>query len=54
MTLARFDGDNGEYSMLLGKAKGVDGPKGMGTYLWVEVENILRQNWLRDHTSITV
>ncbi len=40
VTLARFDGDNGEYSMLLGKAKGVDGPK--GTYLWVEVENIKR------------
>ena len=42
VTLARFDGDNGEYSMLLGKAKGVDGPKGMGTYLWIEVENIKR------------
>lgn len=42
ITLARFDGDNGEYSMLLGNAKGVDGPKGMGTYLWVEVENIKR------------
>ena len=28
--------------MLLGKAKGVDGPKGMGTYLWDEVENIKR------------
>ena len=40
MTLCRFDGDNGEYSLLLGRAKGVDGPKGMGTYLWVEVENI--------------
>nr|WP_314463330.1 L-fucose/L-arabinose isomerase family protein [uncultured Clostridium sp.] len=42
VTLARFDGDNGEYSMLLGRAKGIDGPKGMGTYLWVEVENIKR------------
>ena len=42
LTLARFDGDNGEYSLLLGNAKGVDGPKGMGTYLWVEVENIKR------------
>lgn len=40
VTLARFDGDNGEYSLLLGNAKGVDGPKGMGTYLWIEVENI--------------
>ena len=42
VTLCRFDGDNGEYSLLLGTAKGVDGPKGMGTYLWVEVENIKR------------
>ena len=43
VTLARFDGDNGEYSLLLGNAKGIDGPKGMGTYLWVEVENIKRR-----------
>ena len=42
VTLCRFDGDNGEYSLLLGNAKGVEGPKGMGTYLWVEVENIKR------------
>lgn len=42
ITLCRFDGDNGEYSLLLGNAKGVDGPRGMGTYLWVEVDNIKR------------
>ncbi len=42
VSLVRFDGDNGEYSMLLGNAKGVEGPKGMGTYLWVEVDNIKR------------
>ncbi len=42
LTLCRFDGDGGEYSLLLGSAKGIDGPKGMGTYLWVEVENIKR------------
>lgn len=42
VTLCRFDGDNGEYSLLLGNAKGVEGPKGMGTYLWVEVDNIKR------------
>lgn len=42
LTLARFDGDNGKYSLLLGNAKGVDGPKSKGTYLWVEVENIKR------------
>lgn len=42
VTLCRFDGDNGEYSLLLGRAKGVEGPKCMGTYLWIEVENIKR------------
>ncbi len=39
LTLARFDGDDGEYSLLLGNAKGIDGPYTKGTYLWVEVEN---------------
>ncbi len=39
MTLARFDGDNGEYSLLLGNAKGIDGPYTKGTYVWVEVRN---------------
>lgn len=39
ITLARFDGDHGEYSLLLGNAKGIDGPYTKGTYLWVEVEN---------------
>ncbi len=42
VTLARFDGDNGEYSLLLGRAEGVDGPYTKGTYLWVEVDNINR------------
>lgn len=42
MTLARFDGDNGEYSLLLGHAKGIDGPYTKGTYVWVEVENLKR------------
>ncbi len=42
MTLCRFDGDNGEYSLLLGNAAGVDGPYTKGTYVWVEVENIKR------------
>lgn len=37
MTLCRFDGDNGEYSLLLGHARGIDGPYTKGTYVWVEV-----------------
>lgn len=39
MTLCRFDGDNGEYSLLLGNARGVEGPYTKGTYVWIEVEN---------------
>ncbi len=42
MTLARFDGDNGEYSLLLGHAKGIEGPFTKGTYVWVEVANLKR------------
>ncbi|HIT91039.1 MAG TPA: L-fucose/L-arabinose isomerase family protein [Candidatus Merdenecus merdavium] len=42
MTLCRFDGDNGEYSLLLGHAKGIDGPYTKGTYVWIEVENLKR------------
>ncbi|MDF2886358.1 MAG: fucose isomerase [Lacrimispora sp.] len=40
MTLCRFDGDNGEYSLLLGKAMGIDGPYTKGTYVWAEVANL--------------
>lgn len=42
ISLVRFDGDHGEYSLLLGNATGVSGPKSMGTYLWIEVKNIKR------------
>jgi len=42
VTLARFDGDNGEYSILLGTAKAIDGPFTKGTYMWVEVDNLDR------------
>jgi L-fucose isomerase-like protein len=39
MTLARFDGDHGEYSIFLGKAKGIEGPFSRGSYVWVEVND---------------
>ncbi|MDR2740503.1 MAG: L-fucose/L-arabinose isomerase family protein [Treponema sp.] len=39
LTLLRFDGDNSEYSLLLGNARGIDGPYTLGTYLWIEVKN---------------
>ena len=42
MTLVRFDGDEGEYSILLGRARGIDGPWTRGTYVWVEVDDLPR------------
>ncbi|MGE5557613.1 MAG: L-fucose/L-arabinose isomerase family protein [Bacillota bacterium] len=39
ISLLRFDGDNGNYSILLGTARGIEGPKTIGTYMWIEVEN---------------
>lgn len=42
MTICRFDGDGGEYSLLLGNARGIDGPYTKGTYVWIEVENLRR------------
>ncbi len=42
MSLLRFDGDDGEYSILLGHARGIDGPWTRGTYVWVEVANLKR------------
>ncbi|WP_179030734.1 L-fucose/L-arabinose isomerase family protein [Paenibacillus kribbensis] len=39
MTIARFDGDHGEYSIFLGKAKGIEGPYTRGSYVWVEVND---------------
>lgn len=41
-TLCRFDGDNGEYSLLMGTAKGIDGPYNQGTYVYVEFANLNR------------
>lgn len=42
VTLARFDGDNGKYSLLLGNGRVVPGPYTKGTYSWVEVEDLDR------------
>ena len=39
ITLLRFDGCNGEYHLLAGVAKTVDGPETNGNYLWVEVND---------------
>jgi L-fucose isomerase-like protein len=41
ITVARFDGMNGEYSLLMGHGKSTTGPYNLGTYTWFEV-----QDWL--------
>lgn len=42
MTICRFDGDNSEYSLLLGNAEGIEGPYTKGTYVWIKVNNLKR------------
>jgi L-fucose isomerase-like protein len=37
ITVARFDGMDGEYSLLMGQGKSTTGPKNFGTYVWFEV-----------------
>jgi len=39
VTMLRFDGDHGEYSLLLGNAKVIDGPFNNGTFGWIEVND---------------
>lgn len=42
VSIARFDGDDGKYQLLLGHATGEEGPYGKGTYLWIHVNNLNR------------
>lgn len=39
LTIARFDGDHGEYSLLIGEAHTTEGPKNVGSYVWIEVDD---------------
>lgn len=41
-TLCRFDGDHGEYSLLLGNAETTPGPYEQGTYVWLQFANLNR------------
>ncbi|MFW6181939.1 MAG: fucose isomerase, partial [Spirochaetota bacterium] len=36
VTVARFDGMGGAYSLFMGHARGTEGPFTLGTYLWIE------------------
>ncbi len=39
MSIVRFDGLTGQYSLLVTRGKGVDGPETNGTYVWVEFKD---------------
>lgn len=39
LTIARFDGDHGNYQLLIGEAKTTSGPRNVGSYVWIEVDN---------------
>lgn len=39
MTICRFDGDHGQYSMMIGEGRGVEGPTTGNTYVWFEVRD---------------
>lgn len=42
LTIARFDGDHGEYKLFIGEANTTTGPKNVGSYVWIQVENWLK------------
>ena len=39
LTIARFDGDHNEYKLFIGEAKTTSGPKNVGSYVWIEVDD---------------
>jgi hypothetical protein len=39
LTVIRFDGINGEYSLFCGEGKAIDGPYTLGTYVYIEVND---------------
>jgi hypothetical protein len=39
VTLCKMDGAHGDYSLLMGHCKGIEGPATVGTYLWAEFKD---------------
>lgn len=39
LTIARFDGDHGNYTLLLGEAVTTDGPMNKGSYVWIRTSS---------------
>jgi L-fucose isomerase-like protein len=39
ITIARFDGDRGDYQLAIGQGKSIDGPYTQNNYVWMEVDD---------------
>ena len=39
ITIARFDGDRGDYKLAIGQGESTEGPKTLNSYVWMEVDN---------------
>ena len=39
ITVARFDGDHGDYQLAVGQGQSIDGPYTQNNYVWMEVDN---------------
>jgi L-fucose isomerase-like protein len=39
VTVARFDGDKGQYQLALGQGRAIEGPDTLNSYVWMEVDN---------------
>ncbi len=39
ITVARFDGDHGDYKLAVGQGQSIDGPYTQNNYVWMEVDN---------------
>lgn len=42
LTIARFDGDHGQYRLFIGEANTTEGPKNVGSYVWIRVDDWAR------------
>ncbi len=42
LTIARFDGDNGEYKIFFGECETTTGPETWGTYVWIKTDNLMK------------
>mgnify|MGYP002633395607 FL=1 len=39
ITVARFDGERGNYRLAVGQGHSIEGPKTLNNYVWMEVDN---------------